>query len=251
VSDGLKNKAIVWTAIWIVLVASMSAFNLLFDLPNRLSLNELGDFVAGAMSPPAIFWLVMVYLQQRKEMQEQVAQTEKIARETQKQVAVMDQQFKKQYEPLFICHEVGTGVSINDGDGEKLEAIITVENIGGIAMDLYGKLYGEQNLNSAFEFYVIEKDQDSITQRSHRRDAVFVEKGQKVQISFLFLFKNNEEKHEQNLFEVFYTDFLGREFRLEGRYRYGGNMTQEGRWYEGTTGIKKESVFALPAKLVS
>lgn len=132
-SDRLKNMAIVWTAIWLLLVSSMSAYNLITDSPSRLNLNELGDFVAGAMSPLAIFWLVMVYLQQRKEMQEQVAQTERIAHETQKQVTIMDEQFKKQYEPLFVCHEVATGAFIDSGQGMELEAKVTIENLGGIS----------------------------------------------------------------------------------------------------------------------
>lgn len=248
-SDGLKNKAIVLTAVWLLLVASMSTYNLLSDFPSRLNLNELGDFVAETMSPFAIFWLVMVYLQQRKEMREQVAQTEKIAHETQKQVAIMDEQFKKQYEPFFVCHEFGTGVSIDSGQGVELEAKLTIENLGGISVYLRGKLHGEHNPSNLFNISVIERAQNSAT--AIVRNAIFVEKGQKVLISFYIPFNNDEEKHGTHPFELFYKDLLGREFMLEGQFFYESNMTMEGRWYEGTEEIKKTDVFPLPAKLIS
>ncbi len=40
---------------------------------NRLDLNELGDFLAGVVGPLALFWLVLGFFQQGKELQNSVA----------------------------------------------------------------------------------------------------------------------------------------------------------------------------------
>ncbi|WP_170581199.1 hypothetical protein [Ruegeria arenilitoris] len=40
---------------------------------NRLDLNELGDFLAGVVGPLALFWLVLGFFQQGKELQNNVA----------------------------------------------------------------------------------------------------------------------------------------------------------------------------------
>lgn len=114
---------------------------------------------------------------------------------------------------------------------------------------MYGTVYGKHDQSNVFYISVIERDQNSSS--AIVKNATFVEKGQKVLISFFIRFESDEDKHGTHLFELFYKDLLGREFRLEGQYRYGGNMTMEGRWYEGTEGVNKESVFLLPAKLVS
>jgi hypothetical protein len=138
--------AITCTAGWVLIIVLMAGYNL-WGSPNTVKLNELGDFVGGAMSPVAVFWLVMVYLQQRKEMREQVQQTENIAKETQRQVSLMDEQFMKQYEPLFVCQVV------EFRNGDKFLPRIIVDNIGGTAIKLWGKPFGRDEKEFFFGTY--------------------------------------------------------------------------------------------------
>lgn len=147
---------------WFMLIIGMAYYNYSLNSPKTVNLNELGDFFAGATSPLAIFWLVMVYLQQRKEMRAQVAQTEKIAHETQKQVEVMDLQFKKQYEPFFVCHDVKADMFTKVNQERGFRASITVENIRGIATHLSGELLGVNNQSSKFDISVDKEKQHSL-----------------------------------------------------------------------------------------
>lgn len=142
----LKGVLFLWvplavTIVW-VFVVSLKVYNHLQVSPRILGLNGLGDFVAGAMSPLAIFWLVMVYLQQRKEMREQVAQTKFIAIETRKQVEVMEKDLAIQHEPLFVCHNI-TQVT---GDGPH-RANIQIINVGGVALYLNVKDHNGGTIN--------------------------------------------------------------------------------------------------------
>lgn len=248
--EKLKKWAIYLTGMYLFFIAVMSAYNFLPSSQTQLSPNEFGNFIAGAMSPFAIFWLVMVYLQQREEMRDQVEQTKKIAEETQKQVAVMDKQYKKQYEPFFICHAVETGMHLNDSNGKSIEANLIIENIGGIAVGLDGELFGQDMEESMFTLSL--KNKDQTLPEDHRRKPYFVEKGQKIDISFFPLYKTEEEKYGLRSFKIFFSDLIGRRFELNGQYQYGDNLSKAGKFYgNGTKGIKEENIFPHPAKIVS
>ncbi len=239
------------TGIWFCIVFLLAAYNLGFS-SNTVQLNELGDFVAGAMSPLAILWLVMVYRQQRKEMRDQVVQTKEIAEETKKQVAIMDKQFKKQYEPFFVCHAVGVGISMNDSNGESVQATLTIENFGGVAIEPHGKVRGQDDQDSFFDVSINKQDDNPATHAGDRRNPSIIKKNQKIDISFFFSFKTDEEKLRLCLFEFSFSDLIGRRFILEGHYRYGDGLSTAGIMYgKGTQAIKKENVFPHPAKIVS
>jgi len=199
------NWAIFFTGIWILILVVLSTYNFWINSPETLDANELGDFIAGAMAPLAVFWLVMVYLQQRKEMKDQVAQTERIAIETQNQVSIMDSQFKKQYEPLFVYVDykkefTGTAMRVN----------IFAENTGAIATNLEGE-YGNHNTKQLrFQnFDTAPEGRTGIPRNVNFRDATFVRKER----GFLILLSVGEREFDKILqIEIHYTDSLGRRF---------------------------------------
>jgi hypothetical protein len=65
---GLSEWGMGLTIVYLILLALLvgDRFQQLFSMP----LNELGDFLAGAFGPLAIFWLILGFLQQGKELQQ-------------------------------------------------------------------------------------------------------------------------------------------------------------------------------------
>ncbi|MBY8045792.1 hypothetical protein KW482_03545 [Vibrio fluvialis] len=58
---------IVFTVFWLLMVAVI--IGLKFDSFSTLKLNEWGDFLAGITAPMAFFWLIIGYLLQKKELE--------------------------------------------------------------------------------------------------------------------------------------------------------------------------------------
>ncbi len=98
------------TGAFVTITYSMSIFWLMGDRVNQLMtmpLNELGDFLAGVFGPLAIFWLILGFLQQGKELQQSTQALELQAKELnnsvqqQKQlVEVSRQQMETEMESL-------------------------------------------------------------------------------------------------------------------------------------------------------
>lgn len=237
------NRAILGTTIWVVIVVLLASYNLFTDFPGRLNLNELGDFVAGAMSPLAIFWLVMVYLQQRKEMRDQVEQTRDIAIQTQKQVEKMDEQFHKQFEPFLVCLQVGA----NEVTNNEIEGFILVENIGETARDFRfdSSICDEIKVNFK-KFDLAERKAGD--RRTNFRDAVYVAKGQQFYIYLNIPFKNDTEKYSEYSINIYYKDMLNRQYQLPINYQLSGDLPK-GEVFYGTqkTQFGWNKVFTEPA----
>ena len=91
-----------FTAIWIIGGAIILYFH--DSQLGELTLNELGDFLAGATAPLAFFWLVLGYFQtsaelkqntealnlQREEMEEMRAETKKLTEANEKQAQIAE-----------------------------------------------------------------------------------------------------------------------------------------------------------------
>ena len=58
---------IVVTLVWLVIIILIF---ILSNLKPLLSLNELGDFLAGIFAPVAFFWLILGYIQQGKQLEQ-------------------------------------------------------------------------------------------------------------------------------------------------------------------------------------
>lgn len=69
-------------------------------------------------------------------------------------------------------------------------------------------------------------------------------------ISFFIFHENEEERCRPRMFEIFYKDLLGRQYRLEGQYQYGDDLARGFDLQGGPKGFKKERVFPNPARLV-
>lgn len=62
-----KNLGFIVTSIWI---GGISLFWCLGDLEKPKSLNELGDFLAGIFAPIAFLWLILGYVQQGRQLEQ-------------------------------------------------------------------------------------------------------------------------------------------------------------------------------------
>ncbi len=213
-----EEKAVRWayklTIAYFVAVLLIAFANWLVGPHARVNLNELGDFFAGAMSPLAVFWLVMVYLQQRKEMREQVRQTQEIAVATRKQVEIIDEQFHKLHEPLFVFVE-----DQSKADGSEVQFKVLAKNIGGVAKNLWG--VGPKDTKIIFQdFETAIQGQTGLKLRIRFKDTVFIEKGCQFTISFTLELLNDDEKNKPYPFEIHYEDSLGRVFIQNCKYAY-------------------------------
>ncbi|GAB3044682.1 hypothetical protein GCM10027155_07170 [Acinetobacter apis] len=123
------------TFIWVGIVIVVPIFCSSIDKPSKL--NEWGDYLAGAFSPLAFFWLIMGYLQQGKELknsiEEQrnsVEEQKNIGKHQENQVKILQEQLQKnlewqevqmnQREPYFILEALNSNT-------------IKIKNIGGEA----------------------------------------------------------------------------------------------------------------------
>ena len=230
------------TIIYVLLIVISAIFNNWFEFQKPLNLNEFGDFMAGTMSPLAIFWLVMVYMQKRKEMREQVEQTKVIADETKKQVAVMDKQFKKQYEPFFSCVEVKSGGTIDGSGGIYMEGIILAENFSSVALHLNGELLGVSDDESLFSIDVLGEGRNPIRGTPDR-----IEKGEIARIKFYIPINNKNDFENYHQFKISYGDLLGRYIELEGEFKFpnrdSGTIASV-KGYKMQKGIEIEDVFS-------
>jgi len=86
-SDASQNRLASWglRATWIYLIILFGGIPVLGNLGaielSPVSLNELGDFLAGAFGPLAIFWIVLGFFQQGRELKNSVATLELQAKE--------------------------------------------------------------------------------------------------------------------------------------------------------------------------
>lgn len=81
----MKKLPWIITVIWVGIVIVVPFCCARDKLPSHL--NEWGDYLAGAFSPLAFFWLIMGYLQQGKELQQNTKALELQAQELQNSVA--------------------------------------------------------------------------------------------------------------------------------------------------------------------
>jgi hypothetical protein len=134
------NKFIRWrpviTVIWVAVIAII-----LWNDQNaqkHMSLNAVGDFLAGTMSPLAMFWLVIAYYQQnedleltREEMRCQSGETRELVSVTSRQASIMQNEFQIKHDPIFVCETPTTSTGAS-----KYSVGIKIVNVGGKAINL-------------------------------------------------------------------------------------------------------------------
>ena len=83
------------TVIWFLIIVFIFLFT---GLEHPDSLNELGDFLAGIFAPIAFFWLILGYMQQGKQLEQNTKALEQQERALQLQIDEMRQGTKQQVE---------------------------------------------------------------------------------------------------------------------------------------------------------
>jgi len=154
-----------WIAFFLVLYSQT-------ELPDDWSLNHLGDFLAGVFAPLAVFWFVLGFFLQIKEIRYQRIEinrlggfTERQAHATEKQVAIGERGLEKGKEvirPRLLFMQTGTGSSQHSA-----KFTINFKNLGGTAYDFNitttsanlaelkcPKLAVEKNGSSAIQFAI-------------------------------------------------------------------------------------------------
>lgn len=137
------------TGWWLLLIVVFAIFG---DLTFPQSLNELGDFLAGIFAPIAFFWLVLGYIQQAKQLEQntqalkqqeqalrlQIEEMRQSVRQQKGIIEIQNQQYnmiKKSALPDFL-------IMIKDFRAQNINGIeecfftIDCKNIGGEISDL-------------------------------------------------------------------------------------------------------------------
>lgn len=158
------NRAIAITVIWLGGIGLTWIFG---SLKSPESLNELGDFLAGVFAPIAFFWLILGYVQQGKQLDQNTTALEQQERALQLQIhgmkesvqqqkelaTIQKQQFdalNKAVKPIFVIRDSGfTYFSYPDGSDFLVEVKFNLTNLGGVA----NALYIRNNMKKAI-FYV-------------------------------------------------------------------------------------------------
>jgi hypothetical protein len=89
------------TVIWIAIIVFIYLFT---GLEHPKSLNEFGDFLAGVFAPVAFFWLILGYMQQGKQLEQNTKALEQQERALQLQIDEMREGIKQQVVRKFCKH---------------------------------------------------------------------------------------------------------------------------------------------------
>lgn len=141
------------TVIWFVGIYFFCILNDYTFLNKEL--NSLGDFLAGIFAPIAFFWLILGYMQQGKQLEQNTKALEQQEIALQLQIDEMRESVKQQKElaniqkqqfdslnkavrPIFVMSDSGfTYFSHPDGSGFLVQVSFNLTNLGGVANTVY------------------------------------------------------------------------------------------------------------------
>src|SRR5690606_28462724 len=125
------NWGIGITVIWLAVITSFWIFG---GLSSPTSLNELGDFLAGIFAPVAFFWLILGYVQQGKQLEQNTKALEQQKNIQKKQFDAMN----KSVEPRLVIENIQYVYLNNEGeDNFLIQAMFNLTNLGGVANEFY------------------------------------------------------------------------------------------------------------------
>ena len=122
----LEIMAVVLTALYLALIFVLRSDEA-WCLLRSGKLNVLGDFLAGALTPLALLWLVVGYFLQRKEFGLQRQELEETRKTLSKQVGVLQEQAKAETLRMMPNLSLREGVEVSN--------IPKLRNFGGPARD--------------------------------------------------------------------------------------------------------------------
>ena len=165
--EKMNQKSLYWgmgiTAVWLAVIIAFWIFG---GLKPPSSLNELGDFLAGIVAPIAFLWLILGYVQQGKQLDQNTKALEQQERALQLQIDEMRESVKQQKElvqiqekQFFVMNQAETPIlkidiqnmkfqknsikGLNGWDGYNLN--LKIQNFGGDAIKI--KIVSNQNEN--------------------------------------------------------------------------------------------------------
>lgn len=150
------NWGIAITGIWLTVIIIIWFFA---GLKSPSSLNEFGDALAGIFAPIAFFWLILGYVQQGKQLDQNTKALEQQERALQLQIDEMKESVKQQKElaliqnkhfdalnnavkPILIIKDaifqyLSKGGYCFESDGFMIQVKFKLMNLGGAANKLY------------------------------------------------------------------------------------------------------------------
>ena len=94
VTKGSIAIHLIVSAVWLVCVCGGVWWFIGIDLDAPLRPNEMGDFLAGAFSPLAFYWLIVGYWLQRQELQETRKEIQRQANAMTEQTGYLEQELQ-------------------------------------------------------------------------------------------------------------------------------------------------------------
>ncbi|OTG61631.1 hypothetical protein B9T29_10745 [Acinetobacter sp. ANC 3903] len=170
----MNKKSLYWgigiTVVWLAVIISFWIFG---GLKSPQSLNEFGDFLAGIFAPVAFFWLILGYVQQGKQLDQNTKALEQQERALQLQIDEMKESVKQQKE-IAIINEKSLHASFEKErpeisywfpsgykHGESYTLLLKIHNIG--KGDCYNIKAFVKNKKSTRDLKNFLKVQDSIS----------------------------------------------------------------------------------------
>lgn len=120
-----NNRTLIGLFVSLVYVLVLWVVIEYFKLPRPDTINELGDFLAGAFSPLAFFWLVIGYYQQGEELQQNTQALQDQKDEFQKQVQHLDRQAAALEERLIWERTSAESESTSKIRSQQLNLVLT------------------------------------------------------------------------------------------------------------------------------
>ena len=146
----MNQKSLYWgmgiTAVWLVVIIAFWIFG---GLKPPSLLNELGDFLAGIVAPIAFLWLILGYVQQGKQLDQNTKALEQQERALQLQIDEMREGVKQQRkfadiqllqlqstldmsDPIFKI-DINWNIQINDTEFDLVECVqFTLSNLNNL-----------------------------------------------------------------------------------------------------------------------
>ncbi|WP_214645812.1 hypothetical protein [Acinetobacter terrestris] len=188
---------IIITIVWFVGIYLFCSINE-FSFSNK-DLNSLGDFLAGIFAPVAFFWLILGYVQQGKQLDQNTKALEQQKNIQKKQFDAMN----KSVEPRLVIENIQYVYLNNEGeDNFLIQAMFNLTNLGGVANEFYIR----NNRNQAIYYLeqIDTKETKSIKIELGEFDVEINQRQQTILADIIFDFKNLYAVHIVLNYDVYY-----------------------------------------------
>ena len=192
----MNQKSLNWgigiTVVWLAVIVAFWIFG---GLKSPTSLNELGDFLAGIFAPVAFFWLILGYVQQGKQLEQNTKALEQQERALQLQIDEMKESVKQQKE-IAVINEKSLQASF---EKERPEITYIFPSCYKHSKDSYSLLFRIHNIGKG-DCYNL---QAALIEGQSSREFISFLKVRNLATISLSAFKNNFVEHyDKDLYGV-------------------------------------------------